>query len=139
MLQHGFPKSQYEFLWEPSFANADADDEHWAAIFRKFGGRVIVTGDKNIAKRPHQLEAFREIGLIGFVFDKRWAGADLAHKCASLVHWWHRIGPIAVDASPGDFWWVPMGLSGELRPIPRIAEADRGKGWGKKVRRPAKS
>lgn len=55
MLQSGFGDQGYEFLWEPNFAPAEAADESWAASFSRFGGEVVLSADKNIARRPHQI------------------------------------------------------------------------------------
>ncbi|MDF1734932.1 MAG: hypothetical protein P1U37_06575 [Minwuia sp.] len=117
MLNSGFRDQGYEFHWEPSFASSSAEDEFWAAAFTRFGGQVVLTGDKNIARRPHQIAAFREHGLIGFYCARTWAQSDLAYKSAHLIRWWPTIHEMIAEAKPGDAWWVPMGLRGEFKKV----------------------
>lgn len=88
MLNSGFKSNGFEFHWEPSFAPASATDEFWATAFKRFGGTVIITGDKNIARRPHQIHAFCACDLICFFCDRHWSQQDLAYQCAHLIRWW---------------------------------------------------
>ena len=110
MLNSGFRDQGFEFIWEADFAAKSAADEHWAAAFRRFGGEIIITGDKNIAKRPHQILAFQENELICFFCKHGWATQDLAFKCSHVMTWWIRIQPILQTARPCDCWWIPMAL-----------------------------
>lgn len=110
MLNSGFKDQGYEFIWEPKFASPSAKDEHWATIFRRFGGEIVITGDKNIAKRPHQILAFKENDLICFFNTNTWAEHDMTFKCAHTMMWWMRIQPILATAKPRDCWWLPMSL-----------------------------
>jgi hypothetical protein len=107
MLQSAFGDQGYEFLWEPDFAAANAKDEVWVAKFRRFGGQIAITGDRNIARRPHQIIAFMESDLIGFFFDSNWGEKDLTFKAAHLVMWWPRIQVHLANCKPQDCWWVP--------------------------------
>jgi len=112
MLQSGFGDQGFEFLWEPNFAAANAKDEAWTAAFRRFGGQLVITGDKNLAKRPHQILAFMESGLIGFFFERRWANHDLPFKAAHMMIWWPRIQSKFGECKPRECWWVPGILGG---------------------------
>lgn len=111
MLQTGFGDHGYEFLYITEFASANSPDEFWASAFKRFGGSVVVTGDKNIARRPHQIEAFRENDLICFFCDKRWAACDVTFKVAHIVFWWPRIHSQIQLSNPRDCWWVPMAIA----------------------------
>lgn len=88
MLQSGFGDQGFEFIWEPEFAAANASDEIWTASFRRFGGHVVLSGDRNLAKRPHQILAFMDNDLIGFFFDKHWCGQDITFKTGHIMLWW---------------------------------------------------
>jgi len=110
MLNSGFQDQGFEFIWEPEFANAADPDEHWAVAFRRFGGEVVISGDKNIAKRPHQILAFQDNDLICFFCEHTWASQDMTFKCAHLLMWWTRIQAALATAKPKDCWWVPMAL-----------------------------
>ncbi|MFN4311711.1 MAG: hypothetical protein ACK4FK_14095 [Ferrovibrio sp.] len=116
MLNSGFKDTGYEFHWEPSFAPASAEDEFWAAAFQRFGGSVVITGDKNIAKRPHQIAAFRKCGLVGFFCTHKWSEFDLAYKCGHLIKWWPEMRTI-IERGDKKCWWVPGGLRGEFKEV----------------------
>lgn len=110
MLTAGFGDQGFEFLWEPNFALANAADEDWATAFRRFGGEVILTGDANIAKRPHQIMAIQGLRLTGFFFHHKWSDQDMAFKAGHLMMWWPRIQAQFANSRPGDCFWVPPGL-----------------------------
>ena len=111
LLQTGFGDLGYEFIYEAEFAAANAADEFWAGAFRRFGGAVILSADKNIGRRLHQIRAFQENDLICFFCDSRWAGTDLAFKLAHMVYWWPHIHQHLANCEPRDCWWIPMNVS----------------------------
>lgn len=117
MLNRGFKDTGYEFHWEPTLAPASAADEFWAEAFRRFGGTVVITGDKNIARRPHQMLAFRECGLTCFFIGSTWSSLDLTFKVAHLVRWWPVIRTYIETESPQKSWWVPGALRGEFKEV----------------------
>lgn len=110
MLNTGFGTQGFEFVYETEFASARADDEFWATAFRRFGGEVVLSGDKNIAKKPHQIIAFKDNGLICFFVDRRWGNTDGAFKVAHMIYWWPKIQMRLKSSKPRDCWWVPMGI-----------------------------
>jgi hypothetical protein len=132
MLNSGFRDQGYEFIWEPEFAAPNAEDEHWATAFRRFGGSIVITGDKNIAKRPHQIKAFQDNELICFFCERTWSSFDMTFKCSHLLMWWMRIQKILPEAKPRDCWWIPLALRDV--PLTKVLVPD---GIGKE-RKPAK-
>jgi hypothetical protein len=110
MLQTGFGEQGYEFLHEPEFAPSNAEDEYWTTAFRRFGGEIIISGDKNITKRPYQITAFKDNNLICFFCEKKWSEHDHIFKAAHLVYWWPRIHAQLANCKAKDCWWVPMGI-----------------------------
>jgi hypothetical protein len=110
MLETGFAELGYEFIHEPDFAPRTAEDEHWALAFRRFGGEIVVSADKNIAKRPHQIVAFKDNNLICFFCEKTWSQRDHTFKAAHRVYWWPRIHAHLGNCKSKDCWWVPMGI-----------------------------
>lgn len=110
LLRAGFNDQGYEFMWEPDFAPSNAQDEFWLDSFARFGGEIVLTADKNIARRPHQLLAFRETKLKGYFFESRWATYDGPYKAAHLMLWWPRIAMHARFSKKGDCVWVPAPL-----------------------------
>lgn len=117
MLNSGFRDTGYEFHWEPTFAPASAPDEFWAAAFQRFGGTIAITGDKNIAKRPHQMLAFHDCGLTCFFIAQAWGGLDLTFKCAHIIRWWPDIRTQIESTSSQQSWWVPGGLRGKFKEV----------------------
>jgi len=65
-LHSAYGDQGYEFICQHEFAPTTADDELWAAAFRRRSGTVIISADKNIARRPHQILAFQDNNLICF-------------------------------------------------------------------------
>lgn len=110
MLQTGYGDQGFEFLWEPDFAAASAADEFWAVAFKRFGGHLVITGDKNIAKRPHQIVAFMDNDLICYFCNSRWAHGKLIDKVTHVLYWWPRIQAHYAGCRPRDCWWLPMGV-----------------------------
>lgn len=113
LLNTGFGDQGFEFIFESDFAPAPATDEFWAAAFRRFGGQIVLSGDKNIAKRPHQILAFQENDLICFFCDRRWASTDGAYKLAHLIYWWPRVQAQIDRSKPRDCWWIPMAIQAD--------------------------
>jgi hypothetical protein len=110
MLNSGFGDQGFEFVWEPEFAPASSEDEFWAVAFKRFGGQIVISGDKNIAKRPHQIAAFKQNGLISFFMLHGWSCMDLTFKVGHTVAWWPRIQNQLHECHAGDAFWVPMAL-----------------------------
>jgi hypothetical protein len=116
MLNTGFGGHGFEFIYENEFAAPNSPDEHWAYSFKRFGGQVVLSGDKNIAKRPHQIIAFKDNDLICFFCEARWASMDLPFKIAHIIYWWPNMQTRIGLSKPGDCWWVPMPIGpGEFR------------------------
>lgn len=111
LLDAAFGDQGFRFLHEPDFESQAADDEVWAATFRRLGGAIAISADRNIAKRPHQMAAFAESELITFFLDARWHQRDMAYKAAHLILWWPRIWRHSAGCTPRDCWWVPATLA----------------------------
>jgi hypothetical protein len=107
LLRAGFHDQGFEFMWEPEFAPHDATDEYWLDVFQKFGGEIVLSADKNIARRPHQMLAFRDTALKGFFFTRNWSQKPLRVQAAHAVFWWPRIARKASLCKPGEAFWVP--------------------------------
>jgi PIN like domain len=110
LLNTGFGSQGFEFVYETEFAAARDEDAFWATAFRRFGGEVVLSGDKQIAKKPHQIIAFKENELICFFCDKRWGNQDVIYQVAHMMFWWPRIQTQIEICKPRDCWWVPMAI-----------------------------
>jgi hypothetical protein len=80
------------------------------------GGLVVISGNSQIAYRPHQAIAFIDNGLISFFPDGEWCRL-LAHmRSAVIVQAWPRIEEKIAEAAKGTCWRIPCRLvEGELR------------------------
>ena len=64
----------YEFLHLKDLGmNADTPDPEWAAKYKRFGGRIVLSGDYKIAYKPHIALAFIDNGLTSFFPYEAWA------------------------------------------------------------------
>ena len=87
-------------------------DETWLPAFAAEGGKAFLSGDARILRRPHQIVAVRETGLVSIVMSERWSIEPLHVKAAQLILLWPQIETALADASPGDCWVVPFGFMG---------------------------
>lgn len=83
------------------------DDSPWIKRFANDGGKVVVSGDTNMRKKPHERLALVDAGLTMIFFHGHWSGWKFCQKSALLMHWWPTILALAKDPKPG-FWMVPL-------------------------------
>lgn len=106
----------YEFLHLGKIIKGPADDEDWATVYKKFGGRIVISGDSRIAYRPHQAIAFIDNGFVSFFPEEDWCNLRGHEKAAFLLYRWPSIEKTFKAASPGTCWRVPCRAKrGELR------------------------
>lgn len=110
LLRAGFQDQGYEFMWEPEFAPGNAPDEFWLDAFQRFGGEIVLTADKNIARRPHQMLAFQQAQLKGFFFTRNWSQKQMRFQAAHALFWWPRIANKARLCKSGEAFWIPAVL-----------------------------
>lgn len=89
---------------------ARTQDETWLPHFASEGGKAILTGDARIMKRPHQLVAIRDCGLICVVLSETWTHAKKGWQAANVIFWWGRVEAAVRESQPGDCWLVPAGF-----------------------------
>jgi hypothetical protein len=117
-----YGSGELEFVYVPDIVAPGTDDGFWAERFRQLGGRITLSGDKNIAKRPHQIIAFQRNELITFFMEPPWSSAPLHAKAAHLIYWWPAISKQIDNSSVGDVWQVPYRFeSGDMKSL-RIPE-----------------
>lgn len=63
---HGF-----EFMHLEKLVPGNTSDPVWADKYKRFGGRIVISGDCRIAYKPHEAIAFIDNGLISFFPDER--------------------------------------------------------------------
>lgn len=112
VLDAAYGDKGYEFIYVADIAGTGAKDEFWAERFRKFGGEIVLSADKNIAKKAHKLLAFQENGLICFFMAPLWSNRPGHFKLCHVVNWWHWIDRKLAECAKGDCWQVPLTLTG---------------------------
>lgn len=90
---------------DPDFS--PKDDSPWVRRFALDGGRVIVSGDSRMMKKPHERLALLETGLTTIFFPPRWVGWKFCQKSALLMYWWPVILETVKNPTPG-FFRVPL-------------------------------
>ena len=97
------------------------DDSPWIRRFAADGGRVVVSGDTRMMKKPHERLALIEAGLTTIFFPNPWHGWKFCQKCALLMHWWPTIIATVKKPEPGFFMvqksWPDYGEA-KLRTLP---------------------
>jgi hypothetical protein len=82
-------------------------DETWIPKFAAEGGQAIITADAGMLKRPHQIVAIQQSGIIGVLLSSAWAEGRRHFQAASLIYHWPKIEAQLLASQPGDFWRVP--------------------------------
>jgi hypothetical protein len=96
--------------------DAKTPDPKWADIYKQHGGRVVISGDCNIAYKPHLALAFIDNGFISFFPEGSWAGLKAHEQAAVLVHAWPKIETIVIAAPAGTCWRIPCtARKGDIR------------------------
>ena len=109
----------WELTHVREFHSARTADETWMPRFVQEGGRVILSADRRILSRPHQIAAIAQGGLIGIFMSPQWAQSRRNEQAAQMLHWWPRIEKVILDSKPKDCWIVPYGYNrGALKRIP---------------------
>lgn len=97
--------------WELSHVRDDhaarTPDETWLPKFAAEGGAAILSGDANMLKRPHQLAAVKQSGLICLILSSHWTHAKRHEQAANIIYWWPRIEGAIETSAPGDCWPIP--------------------------------
>ena len=96
------------------------NDVPWIKRFAEAGGKVIISGNTDMKKQPHERLALVETGMVTIFFEDQWSKWPFFRKCALLLHWWPAIVKTAKTAKPGSFWHVPCEWreEGVLRAVP---------------------
>lgn len=95
----------YEFIHVNDFGGGD--DLIWSEVFSKFGGKIVLSGDTNIAKRPHQQAAFIECKLTCFFPSHPFQNLTPNLQCAYLIYVWELIHKNINSYPIGTCWKIP--------------------------------
>jgi hypothetical protein len=97
----------FEFLHLEKLVKATTRDEIWADTFKRFGGKVVISGDPKIAYKPHQALAFIDNGLISFFPAEPFSHFGPHERCAVIIHAWPVIEEKIVANAVGTCWRIP--------------------------------
>jgi hypothetical protein len=97
----------FEFFPVTEFADGDSSDDHWADAFKRFGGKITISGDAQIAYKPHKVLAFIDNGFMSFFFSSPWHQAPGHVKASHAIYWWPIIQQRILLGPPGRCWRIP--------------------------------
>lgn len=94
-------------------------DETWVPQFADEGGKGILSGDRKMLAKPHQIMAIIHNGLVGVFMSKQWSEAKRHIQASNLLLWWPRIEGAFKTSKPGKCWKVPFefSLGGDLEDV----------------------
>ena len=84
------------------------DDQHWIRRYSRDGGSFVLSGDKKMRGRPHELKALVDEKMIVFFFSPVWNKKNGYVKSAMLLNWWPKIVEVAQSAPSGSLWPIPF-------------------------------
>lgn len=123
MLEALYGEQGYEFVMVADLVPPGTRDEHWADVFKRFGGQVVLSGDPRIGYRPHQARAFIANGFVSFFLAAPWSELPGHVKSAHLAYWWPAIHAKILEGPAGRNWRVPCaGKRAVLRLAPAALE-----------------
>lgn len=93
------------------------DDSPWIKRFAAAGGKVIISGNTQMKRVPHERLALVQAGMIVIFFENQWNNWPFFSKCALLIHWWPAIAKRVKKAKAPIFLHVPLNWkeNGQLR------------------------
>jgi hypothetical protein len=90
-LQELYGHRGFQFIHLEKLVDGPTEDEIWADVFKRSGGRAVISGNCKIAYTPHQAAAFIDNGLISFFPHGRWGSLSGPMRNAVLIEAWPRI------------------------------------------------
>jgi PIN like domain len=92
-------------------------DVPWVTRFARDGVKVIISGDVNMRRLPHEKLALYQNNFIVFFFETQWNEWLFFRKSALLLFWWPKIVDKIRTGKPRTFWIIPCDwkIDGELK------------------------
>lgn len=84
-----------------------AGDIPWLEAFAGDGGNIVISGDKRIRSNPYERQAYRDAGLMLFIFASQWNSKTPIVKSAMLLNWWPKLEEYVLAFEPGSCWEIP--------------------------------
>jgi hypothetical protein len=83
-------------------------DEVWMSDLSQEAHWVILSGDSEISRNPHEVRAWKEAGHPIFFLKPAWTHLPLWESASKLFHRFPEIIKLAEKAAPGDGFYVPV-------------------------------
>lgn len=82
-------------------------DVEWIATVSAGERSVVVSGDRRMLTRAHELRALRDSRLTTFILSAGWSHLLFWEKAWLLTRWWPTVTVLAEAADPGTIFQVP--------------------------------
>lgn len=102
---------------------ADAKDADWMPALARESDWIILSGDVNISRNPHEVRAWQAAGHTIFFLKRGWTNIPLWEQAAKLFHLFPEIMKKAEKAKRGAGFLVP--LKGEHRGTQALSQPAR--------------
>jgi hypothetical protein len=82
-------------------------DTEWIEAIKSKGAPVVISGDRRMLTRVHELQALRDAQLTTFILAPGWSNLKFWDKAWLLIRWWPTIVQLAGASPPGTIFRVP--------------------------------
>lgn len=84
------------------------DVELFQMLANPDGNAVLITADKAMSRRQHEIAAIRETGAVVVLCTKAWnQQSDVVERARMMVWWWPTILHCSIEADRGSFLELP--------------------------------
>lgn len=104
----------FEFIHVNKLVPPRTKDETWADVYKRFRGKLVISGDCRIAYRPHEAVAFIDNGFVSFFPCKGWGKLHGHEQAAILVQQWPHMRAL-VSERPSCWRFHFKGKRGDLK------------------------
>jgi len=96
--------SEFELTSVVSTGDSGSSDVHWVTKFGNNGGKAILTADSDFVKRPPQVMAVHDAGLMIIYLPRKWANASGRLQASHILAWWGRIEDVVRKGKARECW-----------------------------------
>jgi len=94
--------------------DASCSDAEWLIALGQEGDWSVITADKNILKRPHEVQALRESKVRLFLLHPKWLSMSFWDQASLMVRWFPTLQDASASHPEGTVFEIPA------RPKPTI-------------------
>ncbi len=78
----------------------DTPDQVWLSALGVEGGWAVLTRDNQMSRKPHEVRAWLDNGLVIFFLHSSWQNLDVPTQTGRLLIYWPRIAAAFHNATP---------------------------------------